>query len=61
MHITISPILGQILSKITQFFQNFLEFEAILAQIRENFACIYMGSFICQEADFATHVGGTSL
>ena len=53
--------------KITNFFQNFLKFEPILAQILKNrpihipdFAS-YKGSFIYQEADFATHVSGTSL
>ena len=35
-HIPICSILGQILSKITQFFLNFLKFELILAQIWEN-------------------------
>ena len=37
IHIPISPILHQILSKITGFFQNFLWFEPILAQIWENY------------------------
>ena len=69
IHIPIGPIFGQILNKITRFFQNFLKFEPILAQISEflknqpihipNFA-FYKGSFIYQEADFATHVSGTS-
>ena len=31
------PILDKILSKITQFFQNFLKFEPLLVQIWENF------------------------
>ena len=35
IHILTGPILGQILSKITQFFQNFPKFEPILAQIWE--------------------------
>ena len=69
IHIPIGSIFGQILSKITRFFQNFLKFEPILAQISEflknqpihipNFT-FYKGSFIYQEADFATHVSGTS-
>ena len=37
IYIPISPILGPILSKITQFFQNFLTFEPILAQNWANF------------------------
>ena len=64
--------MGQILNKITNFFQNFLKFEPILAQIWPNFEksthsytrfCILSGVIhipIYQEADFATHVSGTS-
>ena len=37
IHIPIEPLLGQILTKITQFFSNFLKFEPILAKIWENF------------------------
>ena len=37
IHISIGPILGQILSNVNQFFQNFLKFEQILAQIGEIF------------------------
>ena len=33
IHIPIGPFFGQVLSKITWFFQNFLKFEPILAQI----------------------------
>ena len=61
--------MGQILNKITKFFQNFLKFEPISAQIGPNFEkrpihipdfASYKGSFIYQEAGFATHVSGTS-
>ena len=46
-------------------FQNFLKFEPILAQIWDNFeksthSHTKLGSFIYQEADFATQVGSTS-
>ena len=37
IHIPICSIWGQILNKITQFFQNFLKVKPILAQIWENF------------------------
>ena len=37
IHIPIGSISGQILNKITNFFQNFLKFEPILAQIWPNF------------------------
>ena len=37
IHIPFGPILGSILSKLTRFFPNFIKFEPILAQIRENF------------------------
>ena len=45
----IGRILGQILSKIVWFFQNFLKFELILAQIWENFAKIdpFMNTKFC--------------
>ena len=65
IHIPIGPIFGQILSKITRFFQNFLKFEQFGDLLKNqpihipNFA-FYRGSFIYQEADFATHVSGTS-
>ena len=63
-HIPICSILGQILSKITHFFLNLLKFEPILAQIRENwkidpFILHFVRGHSYQEADFATHVGGT--
>ena len=68
---TISLILGQILTKITQFFSNFPKFELILVQLLENFEklthsytifCIEYGVIdIPRETDFATrYVGGTS-
>ena len=70
IHIPIVPILGQILSKITQkspdfskIFLNLSQFWLKFGQIFKNrpihipnFA-FYKGSFIYQEADFATHVG----
>ena len=37
IYILIGPIFGQILCKITRFFQNFLQFEWILAQISGTF------------------------
>ena len=49
------PILGQILSKSPDFFQNFEK----STHSHTKFSILY-GSFIYQEADFATHVGGTS-
>ena len=60
----IGPILRQILNKITKFFKRFLwlTFRKILKNRTihvQNFA-FYKGSFMYQEADFATHVGGTS-
>ena len=59
----IGPILRQILNKITRFFKRFLwlKFRKILKNRPihiQNFA-FYQGSFMYQEADFATHVGGT--
>ena len=60
IHKPIRPKLRQILSKITRFFQNFLKFEPILAQIWENLEKSTVHSYtklhfipgiICQEAD----------
>ena len=68
IHIPICPILGQILSKIDWFFQNFSKnFGSNLEKILKTLpiyipnSAFYKGSFIYQEADFATHVGGMSL
>ena len=36
IHVPICPIWGEILSKITRFFQNFLKSKPILAQVWEN-------------------------
>ena len=60
IHIPVGPILCQILSKITGFFSIWIldSFENQPVHI-QNFA-FYKGSFIYQEADFATDVGGTS-
>ena len=70
IHTPIGPTLGQILSKINRFskiFLNLSQFWLKFGKILKNrpihipnFA-FYKGSFIYQEADFATHVGGTTL
>ena len=57
------------LGEIARFFPNFLKVEPILAQIWENLknqpihiqiSSFQKASFKYQEADFASHVGGTS-
>ena len=65
-HIPIGQIFCQILSKIAQFFQNLDQFCFKVGKILKNQpihipnSAFYKGLFIYQEADFATHVGGTS-
>ena len=64
-------IWGPILSKITQFFQNVLKFEPILAHIWTNFEktthsytnlnLYFIRDHSYTKADFATHICGTSL
>ena len=53
----ISPILGQILSKIAQFFQNVLKYEQSLAQIWENFESrpIHTPNFAFYKESYTKH------
>ena len=71
IHIPIGQLLRQILNKITRLFQKisliwFLKFWLKFGKMLKNrpihiqTLAFYKGSFIYQEADFATHVGGTS-
>ena len=69
IHIPIGPIFGQILSKSPDFSKIFLNLSQFWLKFGEllknqpihipNFA-FYKGSFIYQEADFATNVSSTS-
>ena len=68
IHTPIDPILGKILTKITQFFQISLYVSQFLLKFGEFWKsihsftkfCIKRESLVYQEADFTSHVCGTS-